>query len=229
MGFLTLISKDFEAPRLTLGFRLPAGRESAPVTYTPKSGPPALGDPQPGGGSCAASSLTLVLHPPKSEGGGGSPWLCPKAPPLFTIIKLRDSRPRTLEDSNSPPLQVGNSLAAGTTRCSAVPCAERPRGPRDPAAGSPRQVSQLSRGARRHAHSPDQASSLASIAPGPSAGGEQERRESRTKRRGKRGGGGAARVDKLFIIKAMDVCLLLSFYLPYGGPVLPWILASCKI
>ncbi|XP_027981102.1 uncharacterized protein LOC114225581 [Eumetopias jubatus] len=109
--------RDFETPRLSLRFGLPAGPESAPVTYTPKSGPPALGDPQPGGGSCAASRLTLASHPPKSEGEGGwwSTCLCPKAPPLFTVIKLRDSRPRTQEDSNSPPLQVGNSLAAGAT------------------------------------------------------------------------------------------------------------------
>lgn len=84
MGFLTLISKDFEAPRMRLRFRFPAGPESAPVTYTPKSGPPALGDPQPGGGSCAASHLTLAPHQPNSE-GGREIALCSKAPPLLTV------------------------------------------------------------------------------------------------------------------------------------------------
>ncbi|XP_058405799.1 putative uncharacterized protein encoded by ZNF503-AS2 [Diceros bicornis minor] len=185
MGCLTLISKDLEAPRLRLRLRLLAGPESAPVTYTPKSGPPALGDPQPGGGSCAASRLSPAPHPPKS-GGGGSP--CTQTPLLsLQLIKLQDSRPRTQEDLNSLPLQVGNSLAAGATAAAReswsrppTPVLRSPLRGAAPATGSPRQVSQLSRGARRHARSPGQAGSRASIAPGPSTGGGQERGESRT-------------------------------------------------
>ena len=102
---------------MRLRFIFLAGPESAPVTYTPKSGPRALGDPQPGGGSCASSRLTRAPHQPNSEvgwGGGSSP--CAQRPLLsLQFIKLRNSRPRTEEDSNSQSLQVGNSLAAGET------------------------------------------------------------------------------------------------------------------
>lgn len=86
MSFLTLISKDCEAPRKRLRFRFPTGPQSTPVTYTPKSGPPALRDPQPGGGSCAASRLTLAAHQPHWEdwctgvGVGGAVLPVPQGP-----------------------------------------------------------------------------------------------------------------------------------------------------
>ena len=75
---------------MRLRFIFLTGPESAPVTYTPKSGPRALGDPQPGGGggSCASSRLTRAPHQPNSEVGGGGGrelTLCPKAPPLRTV------------------------------------------------------------------------------------------------------------------------------------------------
>ncbi|XP_043756681.1 vegetative cell wall protein gp1-like [Cervus elaphus] len=71
---------------MRLRFIFLTGPESAPVTYTPKSGPRALGDPQPGGGggsSCASSGLTRAPHQPNSEVGGREFTLCPKAPPLL--------------------------------------------------------------------------------------------------------------------------------------------------
>lgn len=86
------------------------------MTYTPKSGPPALGDPQPGGGSCAASRLTLASRPPKPEaGGGGTP--CAQRPLLsLQLVKLRDSRPLTQGDLNSQPLQSGTPWRKGRQR-----------------------------------------------------------------------------------------------------------------
>lgn len=76
----------------------PAGWESAPVTYTPKSGPLALGDPQ--AASCRLTLAPSELKPQKEEG-----TLCPKAPPFLTVSEASDSRipsPRRLELSATP-------------------------------------------------------------------------------------------------------------------------------
>ena len=168
---------------MRLRFIFLTGPESAPVTYTPKSGPRALGDPQPGGGggSCASSRLTRAPHQPNSEvgggvGGGSSP--CAQRPLLSVrLIKLRDSRPRTQEDSNSQSLQVGNSRVAGEAAVAHEnwlrppdSCAQQSpvlSGSRRPRSRESPQVSQLSRGARGPARSPGQPRSRASRAAGP--------------------------------------------------------------
>lgn len=156
LGFLTLTSKDFEGPR-TLSFRLPAGPKSAPVTYTPKSGPLALGDPQPGASGCATFCLTLAPRPRKSR-GRRSP--CAQRPLLvLQLIKLWDFRPLRARRLKLPavpgrelPGSGGDSGGAGElvrtpTQVFGIPL--RGTAPGASAAGSPSQGSQLSRGARR--------------------------------------------------------------------------------
>lgn len=134
-----------------------------------------------------ASPVPRTSQARKGVGEGGSSP-CAQRPLLsLQFIKLRDSRPRTEEDSNSQSLQVGNSLAAGETAAAhknwlrpSDSCAQQSparSGSRRPRSRESPQVSQLSRGARGPARFPGQASSRASIAAGP------ERR----RRSGKRG------------------------------------------
>lgn len=191
-------------------FRLQTGPESASVTYTPKSGPPALGDPQAGGGSCVAPAQALGEEKHPVPYGPSSP---------LQFVELRDSRPRTQGDSNSPPPGPGNSLVEGATavvtgswapvRCPEVPGVGRPSAPPHP--GIPAERPNFPAGLRVTAlHARGAAGQGSPLATRGRLAGAGVVRDLRS------GGRDSASATKLFIIKEKDVSLLLSFSLPLG-------------